>query len=162
MGQALPTAEASASSGAFVSFDGMKTHVKAFTFNALGADAGLYFQPFSLLGAEVRGGTYPMYARFSQTPITAGVRIGPRQARLGRPLIYGYFGAGYSKAQNAGPHYVATRAAWSPCWQASQALDIPVGRFRWKLYEATWTETYSPLGTLGSLSLSTGLVYTFR
>ncbi len=160
--QALPTAEARVSSGVYVSFGGMKTHVEDFTFNALGVDAGLYYQPYALLGAEVRGGTYPLYARFAQTPVTAGIRVGPREVRFGRPQVFGFIGGGMSKAQDAGPHYVATPAKWSPCWQASEGMDVPLGRFRWQTYEATWTQTYTSFRSLGSLSLSTGLVYTFR
>jgi hypothetical protein len=161
-GQSLPTAEARASSGAFVGFGGMKTHIEDFNYNALGVNAGLFIQPHRFFGAEVRGGTYPLYARFDQAPVSAGLLVSPRWIRPGRLQPYAYFGGGMSKSQNAGPHYVATPARWSPCWQASEGLDIPFGRFRFKVYEATWTETYSPVRDLGSFSLSSGLVYTLR
>lgn len=161
-GQALATAEARTTSGMYVGFGGMKTHVEDFTFNALGVDAGLYIQPFAVLGAEVKGGTYPLYARFTQTPVTAGVHLGPRSVPPHHLQMFAYFGGGMSKAQNAGPYYLATPAKWSPCWQASEGLDIPLGRFKFQVYEATWTETYSPLRSLGSFSLNTGFVYTFR
>jgi hypothetical protein len=161
-GQALPTASSRFNSGVYASFGGMKTHVEDFTFNALGFDAGLYVQPFSFWGGEVRGGSYPMYARFSQSPLTGGIHLGLLRSRPGWPQISGYVGGGMSKAQDAGPHYVATPAKWSPCWQASQEVDIPLGHLKWKLYEATFTQTYTPLRTLESLSVTTGFVYTIR
>jgi hypothetical protein len=162
LGQALPTAEVRASAGVFADFGGMRTHVEDFTYNALGVNAGLYLQSPRLLGVEVRGGTYPLYARFAQAPVTAGFRLVPHWTLPGYLRVFGYFGGGMSKSQNAGLHYVATPATWSPCWQASTGADIPLGHFKFRLYDATWTETYSPVRNLGSISLSTGLVYIFR
>jgi hypothetical protein len=38
-------------------------------------------------------------------------------------------------------------------------VAIDTGRFRWKLLEATFTDTYTPLRSLPALSLTTGVVY---
>lgn len=159
LGQVVPAAETGSGLNAFVSFGGLKTHVINFTYNALGVDGGLYIQRSPLLGVEVRAASYPMYARYSQMPVTGGYRAEMRVRR--KFLVSGYGGAGMSLAQDAGPHYVATAAQWAPCWQASQATAIDMGRFKWKVYEATFTDTYTPLRSLPGLSLTTGVIYSF-
>ena len=159
LGQVAPTAETGSGLNAFVSFGGLKTHVISFTFNALGVDGGLYVQHSPLFGVEVRAGSYPMYARYSQMPVTGGYRAEVRIRR--KFLLSGYGGAGMSLAQDAGPHYVATVAQWAPCWQASQATAIDLGRLKWKVYEATFTDTYTAQRSLPGFALTTGVVYSF-
>lgn len=141
---------------------GMKTHVEAYNFNALGAGASLFFQSSPLLGLEVRGGVYPVAARFTQAPVTAGFRFGSRPTRANHVGIFAYVGGGMSKSQDAGLHYLATPAMWSPCWQASQGIDLPIGRVKWRFYEVTWTQTYTPLRVLHGLSLASGISFVIR
>ena len=160
-GQVMPAAVSGPNFGAFVSFGGLRTHVIAYTYNALGVDGGVYLQQSPLRGFEVRGATYPFYARYSQSPLTAGYCVDLRQPRLPGFEMVAYFGGGMSLAQDAGPHYVATPAQWSPCWQASQSMTLPMGRWQWKTFDATWTETYTPLRSLSGISLTTGVAYTF-
>jgi hypothetical protein len=157
--QALPTGETKRPLDGFVTFGGMKTRVNGYFFNALGVSGGISAPISPLISLQVRGGSYGIKARYSQAPFTAGIAVASRSQTHLR--VFGYVGAGMSRAQDAGPHYVATHPAWSLCWQASQGLDIPVGRWRWRFYEATWTETYTPVRSLESLSVSSGLVYRF-
>jgi hypothetical protein len=159
--QALPAGESRFDVGASASVGGMRTQVADYGFKALGYEVGVFAQGASLFGAEVRAGVYPIKARFVQAPVTAGVRLAPHWALPGHARLFGYVGGGYSRAQDAGPHYVATPAKWSPCWQVSQEIDFRLGRVRWKAYEATFTETYTPLRNLPSLSLSTGITLNF-
>jgi len=162
MGQVQAAATSSSGLNFFASFGGLRTHVINYTYNALGVNGGIYAQRSPRFGVEVRGGTYPMYARYSQSPITAGYRTEFAGPRWHTWLFSGYFGGGMSLAQDAGPHYVPTPARWSPCWQASQGLAINLGPWKWSPYEATWTETYTPQRTLSGYSLTTGVVYSFR
>jgi hypothetical protein len=157
LGQVAPAAVSGSGLNAFVSFGAQKTHVIKFTYNALGVDGGLFIQPSRLLGVEVRAATYGMFARYPQTPFTAGYRMEVPFRRAF--LSSAYAGAGMSYAVDAGPHYVALPAQWAPCWQASESVAIDTGRFRWKLLEATFTDTYTPLRSLPALSLTTGVVY---
>jgi hypothetical protein len=145
----------------FVSFGGQKTQVINFRYNALGFDGGLFLQRSPLVGIEVRGASYGMFARYSQSPVTGGYRIEVGQSRLRNFFVSAYAGAGMSYAQSANSHYAATPAQWSPCWQVSQSSTISMGPFRWKPYEATYTNTYTPERTLPQFSLTTGIVYTF-
>jgi hypothetical protein len=162
LSQVAPAAYSRSEAGAFVSFGGLRTHVIAFTYNALGVDGGLFTQKSPLIGVEVRGGSFPFYARYSQSPFTGGYRAAMHLSRFHDTELFGYFGGGMSLAQDAGPHYVATSAQWSPCWQASQGANIPVkGHLQWKAYEGTWTETYTSLRSLRGLSLTTGITYSF-
>lgn len=158
-GQVAPAATSGAGLNAFASFGGQKTHVIDFTYNSLGFDGGLYIQPRPLLGIEARAAKFSLYARYSQAPVTAGYRAEFRKRHT--LLISGYFGGGMSLAQDAGPHYVATAAEWSPCWQASQATAIDMGRWKWKAYEATFTDTYTSRRSLPAFTLTTGIVYSF-
>ncbi|MGA2570317.1 MAG: hypothetical protein ABSF23_07340 [Terracidiphilus sp.] len=160
-GQVQPAVAKSPGLNVFVSFGGLRTHVINYTYNALGIEGGLYVQRSPRLGFEVRGGSFPMYARYSQSPVTAGYRTQFSGPRWHSWLFSGYFGGGMSLSQDAGPHYVPKAAEWSPCWQASQGLTINMGPWKWSPYEATWTETYTPLRTLTAYSLKTGVVFTF-
>jgi hypothetical protein len=157
--QALPTAESKRPLDGFVTFGGMKTRVNGYFFNSLGVSAGVSTPISSMLSAEIRGGSYAIGARYAQRPFTAGIGIASHSQT--HPRLFGYVGAGSSKAQDAGPHWAATRPQWSFCWQASQGLDIPVGRLRWRMYEVTWTQTYTQLRSLGSISIDSGIAYSF-
>ena len=143
MGQVRPAAISNSGSGltGFVSFGGQRTHVINYTYNALGIDGGLFVQKSPLFGLEVRGGSYPFYARYSQTPVTGGYRVEVGSPRLQQFMVSGYFGGGMSLAVDAGAHYKPLPAQWSPCWQASQALIVNMGPMKWKVYEGTLTET---------------------
>ena len=166
-GQALPTATTRLDAGFIATAGGMNTQLPYYADNALGYDFGLYLQPFSILGVEGRGGFYPISARFEQAPVTAGLRLERREPFLGRLQPFAYFGGGFSKAQDSSDGYKPPAAIWSPCWQGSEGLEAPFGRIKWRVYEATWTETYTgrrdvPQRNLRSLSLSTGFVYSFK
>jgi hypothetical protein len=158
-GQVAPAATSGSGLNAFASFGGQKTRVIDFNFNSLGFDGGLYIQPRPLLGIEARAAKFSLYARYSQMPVTAGYRAEIRRRRT--LLISGYGGGGMSLAQDAGPHYVATAAEWSPCWQVSQSTAIDFGRFKWKAYEATFTDTYTTRRSLPAFTLTTGIIYSF-
>jgi hypothetical protein len=166
-GQALPTATTRLDAGFIATVGGMNTQLPYYADNALGYNFGLYLQPFSLLGVEGRGGFYPISARFEQAPVTAGLRLERREPFLGRLQPFAYFGGGFSKAQDSSSGYKPLAAIWSPCWQGSEGLEVPFGRIKWRVYEATWTETYTvrrdvPQRDLRSLSVSTGFVYAFK
>jgi hypothetical protein len=148
--------------GVFASFGGLKTHVINYTYNALGVEGGVFLQRAPLFGFEARGATYPMYARYSQSPITGGYRLDLHAHRLNDLQLNAYFGGGMSRAQSALVHYQATPAAWSPCWQASQSMTISMGHLSWKPYDATFTQTFTSQRTLEGFSLTTGLVYSFK
>jgi hypothetical protein len=145
----------------FVSFGGLKTHVINYTYNALGIDGGLFLQRSPLVGVEARAASYGMFARYSQMPITGGYRIEVPQSRFRNFFMSAYIGGGMSLAQSAGPHYAPTPAQWSPCWQVSQSSTISMGPLKWKPYEASFIETYTPERTLPQFSLTTGVVYSF-
>jgi hypothetical protein len=159
MCQVAPAASSSSSLNAFVSFGGQRTHVIDYNYNALGVDGGLYLQRSPWLGAEVRAATFPIHARYSQTPITGGYRAEKRVWQ--KYLVAGYFGGGMSLAQDAGPHYATIPSEWAPCWQASQSTAIDKGRWKWKVYEATFADTYTTRRSLPALSITTGIVYSF-
>jgi len=156
-GQVAPAAASGAGLNVFASFGGQKTHVNQFTFNSLGFDGGFYIQPRPLLGIEARASKFSLYARFPQAPITAGYRAEIRRRRT--LLFSGYFGGGMSLSQDAGPHYVTLPAEWAPCWQVSQSTAIDMGRWKWKAYEATFTDTYATQRSIPAFTLTTGIVY---
>lgn len=158
LGQVAPAAASGSGLNAFVSFGGQKTHVIDFNYNSLGVDGGLYLQRSPLFGVEVRAASYSIHARYSQMPITTGYRAEKRAWE--KYLFAGYAGAGMSRAQDAGPHYVTIPAEWSPCFQASQSGALDFGRFKWKIYEATFTDTFTSRRSLPAFSLTTGIVYT--
>jgi hypothetical protein len=166
-GQGLPTATTRFDAGLIATAGGMNTQLPYYADSALGYNFGLYLQPYSVLGVELRGGFYPVSARFEQAPVTAGVHLQRRKPFLARLQPLAYFGGGFSKAQDSSTSYKPLAAIWSPCWQGSEGLDVPLGRIKWRVYEATWTETFAgrrdvPRRDLRSLSLSTGFVYSFK
>ena len=75
LGQVAASAVSGSALNVFVSFGGQRTHVIDYTYNSLGVDGGLYVQRSPLIGIEVRAASYPMYARYSQSPLTAGYRL---------------------------------------------------------------------------------------
>jgi hypothetical protein len=162
MGQVQAAAISNSGLNFFASFGGLKTHVIDYTYNALGVNGGIFIQRSPRFGLEVRGGAYPLYARYSQAPVTAGYRTEFAGPRWHTWLFSGYLGGGMSLAQDAGPHYVPTPARWSPCWQASQGATINLGPWKWSPYQATWTETYTQRRTLSGYSLATGVAYSFK
>jgi hypothetical protein len=147
--------------GTFVSFGGLRTDVINYTFNALGIEGGAFIQKTSLLGMEVRAASYPLYARFLQAPITAGWRVEVHQPVIPGMRLSSYIGGGMSRAQDAGPHYVALPAEWSPCWQVSGSVTLGSGALNLRPVEATFTQTYTTQRTLQGISLMTGLTYRF-
>jgi hypothetical protein len=157
--QALPTAGQRLPLSGFIGFGGSKTHVAGYFFNSLGVTAGLTSRITPRFGVEVRGATYPIGARFVQSPVTAGLTF--QSQSIGRPQFFAYAGGGGSYSQNATAHYVTTPARWSSCWQVSTALEVPMANWRWRVYDATWTETYSSLGNLQSIAFTSGLSYSF-
>ena len=159
-GQVAQSAISATGPTAFISFGGLETHVEAFNYKALGVEAGMFAQRSPLLGVQVKAATYPLFARYSQSPITAGYRA-EMQPSAHDFALSGYVGGGMSRSQDAGPHYAPTPAAWSPCWQASQGLTIHLGGLRWNPYDVTFTRTYTSLRTLSGLSVSSGFAYTF-
>ncbi len=161
--QVAPAATSGPAAGAFVSFGGQKTHMIASNFNALGVDGGFYVQHSTFIGFEARFSSYSMFARYAQSPFTAGYRVGLREPPSHRFQPFAYAGAGMSHSVNATEHYVALPASWQPCVQVSQGLNIPMARhWQWKSYEGTWTETFGSERNLRGLTLTTGVVYTFR
>jgi hypothetical protein len=147
--------------GAFVAFGGLRTHIINYTYNALGIEGGVFAQGSPLVGIEVRAGSYPLHARYSQTPITAGWRTELFGPGIPGMRLSSYLGGGMSKAQDAGPHYVSLPAEWSPCWQASESVTLGSGALNLRPVEATYTRTYTTQRTLQGFSLTTGLTYRF-
>ena len=163
-GQAVPTATSARwklDTGAFVTASAVNTQFPFYADNALGFNFGAFVQSRHPVGGEVRGSFYPISDRFSQAPITAGLRIADRRSSNIRWQPFGYIGGGVSRAQDSGPTYQPMAASWSPCWQASAGLDFSFGRFSLRAAELSWTQTYGPRDDLRSLSASTGLVYRF-
>jgi hypothetical protein len=152
--QAVPTAARSGPIEVFGAFGGIKTQVAAYTFNALGISGGVSYRFSRVFHADVRVGSYPYHARFSQTPITAGLAIASHSKERPQPFVF--VGGGMSKSEDAGLHYVTIPSRWAPCWQVAQGLDIPVGRIKWRLYEAVLTEMDTRQRRLRSVSVSTG------
>lgn len=160
-GQVASAAEGGSQLGGFVAFGAQKTHVNAFNFNSLGMEGGIYLQKSRFFGIELKGDVFPFYARFKQAPFTAGYRVSGHLSRLHGMEVFGYFGGGMARSQNAGGHYETLDAQWSPCWQGSQGVNIPIrSHFKWKAYEVSYTQTYDTLRTLESVSVTTGVTYT--
>jgi hypothetical protein len=161
-GQALPAGEVRANYGIFLTANGANTQLPNFADNAMGFNAGLFLQRSPLFGVEARGGAYPISATFGQAPVTAGLRFAPSQTRAIQALPFAYFGGGFSKSQYAKVNGKPSAALWAPCWQSSGGMDIVFRKFSWRVYELSWTETYTLRQNLRTLGLSTGLVYSFR
>jgi len=159
--QAIPTAQASAAVGAYVTFGGNRNHVINYTFNSLGAGAGFYVQRSPLVGLEFRAADYQLHARFSQMPVLGGFRFVTRHDVWGHFQPALFVGAGLSKSEGSTIHYRSTPAEWDPAFQISQGTAIPFGRLRWRIYDASWTRTYNSTTTLDSFTLTTGLGYSF-
>jgi hypothetical protein len=159
--QALPAGELRADVAAFVTGTIANTQLPNFADNALGFSAGLFLQRSPLLGLEGRFGVYPARATYFQAPVTTGVRISPFRPRPLMPTPYAYFGGGFSKSQYEKVNLQPSAALWAPCWQSVSGMDIGLHKLSWRIYEASWTETYTLRGSLRTLSLSTGLVYSF-
>jgi hypothetical protein len=147
--------------GAFASFGGLRTHVINYTYNALGIEGGAFVQRSPLVGVEVRAASYPLFAHYSQNPITAGWRVEAFQPGISGMRISSYIGAGMSRSQDAGAHYIPLPADWYPCWQASESVTLGKGSLNLRPVEATFTRTYTPQRTLQGFSLTTGLTYRF-
>lgn len=158
-GQVAPSATAGSGLYAFASFGGQVTRVIDFNYKALGYDGGLYLQRSPFIGIEARAARFSMYARYPQMPITAGYRAEMRVHQ--KYLLAAYAGGGLSHSVDAGAHYKALPASWEPCMQVSQSGAIDLGRFKWKVYEATFTDTFTSRRNLPALSLTTGIVYSF-
>ena len=159
-GQARPDTRRSIA-GVFATVGGGNTQFPYYADNAAGGSFGAFLQRRTLLGAEVRGGTYPVSAKFTQSPISAGLRVGRLQSNAGRLFPFAYIGGGASRAQESGPTYQPTPAAWARCWQASAGLDFLLGRFSWRVAELSWTRTYTSREALRTPYVSTGIVYRF-
>jgi hypothetical protein len=148
---------------------GVNTQFPNFADNAIGGKIGLSYQIYPLLGFEFRGSIYPIYAQFEQAPMTAGYRIGRRPFEGGSEQFfkqfspYIYVGGGLSHAQDyllsSGRKFLPTGYAWDPCWQGSFGLDRSLGWVSWRMFEASYTTTYTPRSALRSVSLDTGLVF---
>ncbi len=163
-GQALATATSRMDAGAFVTGGLMNTQVPYYSDNALGVNIGVFVQPTPLLGLEVRAGAYPFSSRFVQAPFTGGIRFSSRASRNWRAQLFGYLGGGMSRSEDEGviPIRQVLPAKWDPCWQTSAGVDLPFRRWKWRVFEANWTETYTPQRSLRSLSVNTGLVYILK
>jgi hypothetical protein len=143
----------------FLTVGGENTQFPFYADNALGFDSGFGYQPHKLAGFEARIGSYPYSARFVQTPITAGYRMGA-DSFFGFPYApFAYFGGGVSRSQDEGPGLVSMPAVFRPCWQADLGLDRTYARFSWRVVQISFRETYGPQDTLRSVGLSTGIVY---
>lgn len=161
-GQAMPVAERRLTIGAFGTTNFVNTQMPYFADNAVGFNAGAFLQLTPLLGLEVRAGATPIGATFEQEPVTAGARIAQRQTKEVQALGFAYFGGGFSRAQYSKANYRPSVPLLTPCWQASAGTDIAFRKITWRIYEATWTETYAIRRNLRSIGISSGLVYTFR
>jgi hypothetical protein len=135
--------------------------------NAVGFDFALFYQRSALVGIQVKAGSYPYSARFSQTPITIGYRIGRsptgRESSLGsgwNPFAYIGGGISHSRDSDTSGHLVS--AVWENCIQMSAGVDHQYRNFSWRAAEVSWTETYAANHNLRAVGVSTGLVYHFR
>ena len=174
-GQA-PGPKASSGSGAiFGTVGGGNTQFFAYADNALGFNFGAFYQYKLFMGAEVRGGFYPISARYTQAPITLGYRIGTHsqegESNLGwSPFSYkhstpfAYIGGGFSYAQDQGYSDITppVAPAWAPTWQASAGVDRAHQHFSWRMAEISWTKSYTPEHELRTPYLSTGIVFHFK
>jgi hypothetical protein len=146
---------------AFLTVGGENTQLPSYADNALGFDSGVTFQPRTLVGVEFRAGAYPFSARYDQMPFTAGYRVAGRSF-LGFPYApFAYFGGGLARSQDKGTTHVEYSPQWEKCWQVDVGMDRSYRVFSWRLVQASWRETYTPLHALRSISLSTGVVYRF-
>ena len=149
------------SASAFMTVGGENTQLPAYADNALGFDLGVTVQSHPFAGGEFRVGAYPFSARYVQMPITGGYRVAARSL-FGFPYApFAYFGGGVSRSQDKGTTRKEYPPHWDPCWQANVGFDRVFGSFTWRAAEFSWRETYTPLHSLRTIGLSTGLVYRF-
>lgn len=170
--QNRPAGQRESQFGAFLTLGGGNTQFPLYADNALGVSMGLFYQRKLLLGAEVRGGTSVLGARYNLSPVTAGYRIARHSEEGGSDLgwsplsiehwaPFGYFGGGYSYAQDSGTFYQnpPSPTHWVPCWQAIVGVDRSYRFASWRMVEVSWTKTYTDLHDLRTPSVSTGVVF---
>jgi hypothetical protein len=158
-GQAIYAGTYPPSLGFFVIAGASHTQFAHFTDNSAGGNFGIFFQRSPLLGAEIRVGSYPVSARATQSPLTGGIRMG-MTSRRAHVLPYGFLGGGVQKGSDLTLNHSPTYSHWSPCWQASAGVDIPMGNFAWRIAEVTWLESYASTGnSIRSWNLNTGIVF---
>jgi len=146
----------------FGTFGVQNTQFPAYADNALGFDLGASYQPHALAGAEFRASVYPLSARYVQMGFTGGYRVAKRNV-FGFPYQpFLYFGGGWARSQDKGLGNTAYPPMWEPCWQGDLGFDRTYHSFSWRVAQASWRETYTPLHSLRSISLSTGIVYRFQ
>ncbi|MFT4112677.1 hypothetical protein [Silvibacterium sp.] len=156
--------------GIFATVGGGNTQFPLYSDNSLGFRFGAFYQHSALLGAEVRAGVYPVAARYTQAPITAGYRIGLRSSegeshssiwRASAWSPYAYIGGGFSYAQDSGTLYLhpPTESQAAPAWEFSAGLDHAFRHFSWRIAEVSYVKTYTSLHDLRTPYLSTGIVY---
>jgi hypothetical protein len=160
LSQATPVAERRLSGGVFATANEVNTQLPYFADNAFGFDAGAFVQLTPLFGLEARIGSAPIGDRFQQEPATAGIRVAKPRTKERQALQFLYLGGGFSRSQYSKADFRPSVSLTMPCWQASSGTDIALGKVTWRLYEATWTETYTPRWNLRSIGMSSGLVYT--
>ncbi len=158
MGQA-PAAAQATNLGVFLDGGVQNIQYPSYADNSLGGNAGLFLQPRLLLGAEIRGGTFPVEAKYRQVQVTAGWRLGVTGGAH-QWMPYAYFGGGISRAQDLDGKGVTT-SAFDPCWQTSVGLDKALGGWSVRLLEVSYRKTYSPFRTLRSAEATVGLVRRF-
>lgn len=159
----------------FVTLGGGNTQFPRYADNAVGMNFGLFYQRNIFVGAEVRGGTYPASARYSQSPVTAGYRVGMHSQEgedelgwspfsLRHAVPFAYIGGGGSHAQDSGTdaHNPPLAAKWEPCWQVSFGLDRSYRFATWRMFEISYTKTYADLHDVRTAYASTGIVFHFK
>ncbi len=161
-GQARPVGEQRAGFGVIATVNAENSQLPYYADNAMGYGFGAFLQMTPLLGVEGRISSYPMSATFAQAPYTAGVRVAPPQTKEVQLVPFFYFGGGYSHAQYSKANYKPSVPLWTPCWQASAGTDWGFSKFRWRMYELNWNETYATRQNIRTIGLSTGLVWTFK
>jgi hypothetical protein len=147
---------------AFMTVGGENTQLPYYADNALGFDAGVTYQPRVLVGMEFRAGAYPVSARYVQMPFTAGYRVAGHSF-FGFPYSpFAYIGGGVSRSQDKGTGHLEYAPQFERCWQSDVGLDRKYGSFAWRVAQVSYRQTFTPLHTLRSVGLSTGIVYRFK
>jgi hypothetical protein len=145
--------------GVFLDGGLQNSQYPSYADNSIGGNAGIFLQPRVLIGAEIRLGTFPLEAKFTQGQVTAGWRVGV-MGGLHAWMPYAYAGGGYSRAQDVDGKGKAT-SALDPCWQTSVGLDRALGSWSVRLFEVSYRKTYTPFRTLRSAEATVGLVRRF-
>lgn len=146
---------------AYMTVGGENTQLPYFSDNALGFELGVSYQPRALVGMEFRAGAYPIKATYTQMGFTGGYRVARRTIFGFAYAPFVYFGAGTARSQDKGTGRTAYAPQWEPCWQADLGFDRTYYRFSWRVAQISFRETYTPLHSLQSIGLSTGIVYRF-